>query len=195
MIKYIQGGDIFDSHADALVNPVNCKGVMGKGIALEFKKRFPEYFRIYRETCIQEKLRPGILLYVHLDVQPPLFENQQPAVVMFPTKDDWRKRSQLNWIEDGLQFLKNHYKQWNIKSIALPQLGCGLGGLDWENVEPLIEKYFEGEDLEVEVYLNAVTKYRERSKPEQVQDTTLQAFCQGCDCNEDTCEQRHPQSK
>ena len=113
---------------------------------------------------------------------------------MFPTKDDWRKRSQLNWIEDGLQFLKNHYKQGNINNCS-SAVRMWIGWIRLGKRGTTYREIFEGEDLEVEVYLNAVTKYRERSKPEQVQDTTLQAFCQGCDCNEDTCEQRHPQSK
>lgn len=153
MITYITNGDIFKSHADALVNPVNCKGIMGKGIALEFKKRFPEIMPIYKEACDKGKLSPGTLLFVRCVVQPDLFDEIKPGVILFPTKIHWRDKSKIEWIEKGLIFLKGHYKEWGLYFIAMPQIGCGLGGLPWEKVKNCIEKHFLDEPLKVEVYI------------------------------------------
>jgi O-acetyl-ADP-ribose deacetylase (regulator of RNase III) len=162
MIRYIENNNIFDSKADAFVNPVNCKGTMGKGIALEFKKRFPESFLTYKQACDSGKLRPGTLLIVQLTVQPDLLGNKRPAVILFPTKNHWLDKSRIEWIDQGLIFLKEHYRTWGLKSIAMPQIGCGLGGLDWEQVKPLIEKYFKEEKIEIEVYLSAIYDYNEK---------------------------------
>lgn len=163
MIRYIVDVNLFDSKADALVNPVNCKGTMGKGIAKEFKKRFPECFIPYKQACDNRKLVPGILMFVKLTVQPDLFEQKRHGIILFPTKDDWRGTSQIEWIEQGLSYLKNHYCQWNLKSIAMPTIGCGLGGLNWEQVKPIIEHYFMEEPVEIEIYLTAIYKYKEKS--------------------------------
>lgn len=160
MIQYIEKKDIFSSQADALINPVNCRGKMGKGIALEFKKRFPELQLPYEKACDERKLVPGKLIFVRVTVQPTLFENR-PAVIMFPTKEHWKGKSKLEWIDKGLAFLKNHYREWGIKSIAMPAIGCGFGGLKWAQVQPLIEKYLGETDLDVEVYLSAVREYEE----------------------------------
>lgn len=162
MIEYIENRDIFDSEADAFVNPVNSKGTMGKGIALEFKKRFPEYFPPYKHACDVGKLRPGNLLFVQITVLPEYFGCKKPAVIMFPTKNHWRGKSRIEWIEKGLDFLRKHYREWRLNSIAMPQLGCGLGGLEWDQVEPLIEKYFKNEPIKVEVYLSAIYNYNEK---------------------------------
>lgn len=162
MIKYIENGNLFGSKTDALVNPVNCKGVMGKGIALEFKKRFPECIQPYKEACVAGKLAPGILLFVQLIVQPDLFGIRRPGVILFPTKNHWRDKSRIEWIEQGLVYLRNNYCQWGIKSLAMPQIGCGLGGLEWGDVKPLIEKCFSGEPIEVEIYLMVIYDYKEK---------------------------------
>jgi O-acetyl-ADP-ribose deacetylase (regulator of RNase III) len=162
MIKYINNGDLFCSTADALVNPVNCKGAMGKGIAKEFKKRFPECMQPYKAACASGKLVPGKIMRCHLEVQLDFFNNNSPNVLLFPTKEHWKKKSRIEWIDQGLYYLKEHYKEWNLKSIAMPQLGCGLGGLRWEDVKPLLEKYFANEPVEVEVYISAVSQYKEK---------------------------------
>lgn len=154
MIKYIRNADIFASRADALINPVNSKGVMGKGLALEFKKRFPEYVPPYKAAVASGKFIPGVLLYVHLEIQPDLFGLKRPGVILFPTKDHWKDPSRLEWIANGLDFLRAHYQAWGLKSAALPQLGCGLGGLNWADVQPLFDEYLGAEPLEAEVYLN-----------------------------------------
>jgi O-acetyl-ADP-ribose deacetylase (regulator of RNase III) len=162
MINYIEHGDIFDSKADALVNPVNCKGVMGKGIAREFRMRFPECMGPYREACKNGKLVPGRLMQCGLNVQLDFWEYKRPRVILFPTKYHWRGKSRLEWIDQGLAYLKDHYHQWGLNSIAMPQLGCGLGGLYWQDVQPLIEKYFSNEPLEVHVYIDATRRYNEK---------------------------------
>lgn len=133
MIEYRQG-DIFESGADLLVNPVNCKGIMGAGLALQFKKRFPENYAAYRQYCLEGKLKPGGTF---------VFE----SIVNLATKDDWRKPSQLEWIESGLASLSTRSVLLaalfrNPYTVALPALGCGHGGLKWEQVKPMIEIYF-----------------------------------------------------
>jgi O-acetyl-ADP-ribose deacetylase (regulator of RNase III) len=161
MIRYIEHGDLFASQAEALVNPVNCVGVMGKGLALEFKRRFPQYLPTYQHACDVRALRPGRPLCVRVVVQPEV-DGLPPAMIMFPTKDHWKGKSQIEWIERGLAAVKEQYQAWGLRSIAMPQVGCGLGGLRWDQVQPLIEQYLGDEPLEVEVYVSAVTQYKEK---------------------------------
>ena len=153
MIRYLENSDLFLSKADALVNPVNCRGVMGKGIALEFKQRFPECVPPYKSAVASGNLVPGTLVYVRLIMHPDLFFTNRPAVILFPTKDHWRDKSRIEWIDRGLRFLRDHFRQWQINSLALPQIGCGLGGLSWPDVKQLIERYLSSEPLDVEVYM------------------------------------------
>lgn len=141
MIHYVKG-NIFDSHAHAIVNPVNTVGVMGKGLAAQFKKHYPTMFRRYKDLCDQKKLRPGILHYSDCDSY---------MVINFPTKVHWRNPSDLKYIEKGLlTFIKTYHKR-NIRSVAFPPLGCGLGGCKWSDVKPLMEKYLS--DLDIDVYI------------------------------------------
>lgn len=122
MVKLIKG-DIFSSKAQTLVNTVNCVGVMGKGLALQFKKMFPEMYRDYEERCQRRGVKPG-RPYLY----KPLIE---PWILNFPTKDHWRSVSRLDDIVDGMEYLLKNYKEWDISSIAMPPLGCGNGQLDW----------------------------------------------------------------
>ncbi len=133
MIRY-KTDDIFKEEADAIVNTVNCVGVMGRGIALQFKKRFPENFRVYEAACKQKGVVPG-KMFVHEtgSLIGPKY------VINFPTKRHWRGASRMEDIESGLQDLAEVIAELNIKSIALPPLGCGLGGLDWSEVRGRIE--------------------------------------------------------
>lgn len=163
MIRYLENSDLFLSKADALVNPVNCRGVMGKGIALEFKHRFPECVQPYKTAVASRNLVPGTLLYVRLIVQPDLFSTKKPAVILFATKDHWRDKSRIEWIERGLIFLRDHYREWQINSIALPQVGCGLGGLPWTDVKQLIERYLSSEPVDVEVYVRETVSDKSRN--------------------------------
>jgi len=144
--------NLFDIQADAIVNPVNCVGVMGKGIALEVKKRYPRSYRAYRVACECGHLRPGVLFYV-------AGQGSERNVIHFASKDHWRQPSQLEWIEAGLEDLRRHYAAWGLTSIAMPQLGCGLGKLDWEDVRPLTWTTFEREPLEVIVSISTADQY------------------------------------
>lgn len=114
-------GNIFESPAQTIVNTVNCKGVMGKGLALKFRKKYPEMYKEYRRACDQGKLKPGILL-------PPYKASELRWILNFPTKNHWRFKSKLEYIESGLIYFSEKYKEWGINSIAFPRLGCQLGG-------------------------------------------------------------------
>lgn len=150
----IQHGDLLKSPVHALVNTVNCVGVMGKGIALQFHRTFPFNSRIYEEKCQVGEVRTGQMLIVPV---PESWREEHLGstlryIINFPTKQHWRSRSQLEWIRSGLSNLVEEIKIREIESIALPPLGCGNGGLDWEQVQPLIETAFR--DLpQVQVWL------------------------------------------
>ena len=140
---HFEQGDIFDSGAEALVNPVNCVGVMGAGLALEFKRRWPAYFAHYVAACRSGELRPG-RIHEHWTNS----EEKPDVIFSFPTKMDWQLPSCLEDVDAGLAALVVRFTVSNkrfgspgILSIAVPALGCGLGGLDWTEVEPLMVRY------------------------------------------------------
>jgi len=144
MIKYMEG-NIFDSTADILVNPVNCRGVMGGGLALEFKKRYPEMYRWHLVAIVFGSLKIG---------RPWLWHNIYGIqdVLCFPTKDHWKDPSKLEYIVDGLEWCWHFIKPR--QTIAFPKLGCGLGGLDWDDVQPVMKKYLSTMYMvEVEVWI------------------------------------------
>ena len=142
MIKICQGS-IFDSKAEALINPVNCVGVMGAGLALAFKKRYPLNFQFYKDLCDFGALRLGHpLMYFEVNAE----KTDYKFIVNFPTKHHWRDKSILESISYGLVMLDNLIHIYDIKEVAMPALGCGLGGLDWGDVKPLIYKQFEEYD-------------------------------------------------
>lgn len=137
-------GDIFASDAQTLVNTVNCVGVMGKGVALEFKKRFPALFDDYAERCKRGQVRLG---------EPYVFrEGGGRLVLNFPTKGHWRSPSRLADIEAGLDYFVEHYAGWGVTSVAFPPLGCGNGGLEWSEVGPLVYGKLHNLPIHVEVY-------------------------------------------
>jgi len=143
MIRYITG-DILASPAQALVNPVNIVGVMGKGLALAFKQAYPENFRAYAAEC-----RDGWMLVGSLFV----FREAGRQIVNFPTKQHWRDPSRIEWIRDGLDMLRWTIPSMGVESIAVPALGCGINGLSWPDVKAEIEKALAGlNDVEVTVY-------------------------------------------
>lgn len=156
-IKYIEDKSIFDSRAKVLVNTVNCKGAMGKGLAKEFATRYPECLPPYKLACDKGQLKPGGVMLIRLDVQPDFFE-KRPSVLLFATKDHWRRPSHIEWIKLGLKKITENYRKWNIESLALPQLGCGLGGLNWDEVRPLIEEILGKTKMDIEVYINTPPK-------------------------------------
>lgn len=126
-------GDLLQAHAEALVNPVNCVGVMGKGLALQFKRAFPANFGAYVLACEKGEVVPGVMC-IH-----DRGEGAMPRyVINFPTKRHWRDSSRAGDIEQGLVALAADIARLGIRSIAVPPLGCGLGGLDWKVVRPLI---------------------------------------------------------
>jgi O-acetyl-ADP-ribose deacetylase (regulator of RNase III) len=131
-------GDILKADAEALVNTVNCVGVMGRGIALQFRKAFPDNFKAYKALCDRKELRPGKIFVFDLNrLQNPRY------VINFPTKKHWKGKSRLEYIDSGLEALVDEVRRRSIRSIGLPPLGCGLGGLDWKEVRHRIERAFE----------------------------------------------------
>ena len=134
MITYVSK-NILDSEAVALVNTVNTVGIMGKGIALQFKEKFPLNFKLYQKACKNTEVRTGKMFVT----ETGLLTNPQ-YIINFPTKTDWRSNSRLEDIAEGLNDLVRVVKEKNIQSIAIPPLGCGNGGLDWNDVKPLIEE-------------------------------------------------------
>ena len=131
-------GNILRADTEAIVNTVNCVGFMGRGIAAQFKREYPANFKAYETACRRKEVVPGrMFMFETGQLTNPRF------IVNFPTKRHWRGKSQIGDIESGLVALVEEVKQRGIKSIAIPPLGCGLGGLDWKNVRPLIERAFE----------------------------------------------------
>lgn len=131
-------GNILRADTEAIVNTVNCVGFMGRGIAAQFKRQYPANFKAYEAACKRKEVVPGRMF---------MFETGQLTnprlIVNFPTKRHWRGASRIEDIEAGLSALIGEVKQRGIKSIAIPPLGCGLGGLDWNDVRPLIERAFK----------------------------------------------------
>lgn len=139
----IKKGDLFVSKAQVLVNPVNLEGVMGKGLALEFKKRFPEMFEQYRKFCLKKTFAAGQLW---------LYKGKEKWVLNFPTKISWRDPSDLALIESGLEKFKATYESKGITSVAFPMLGCGCGGLKYADVLPLMERILGDIPIDITVY-------------------------------------------
>jgi O-acetyl-ADP-ribose deacetylase (regulator of RNase III) len=129
-------GDILRTRVDALVNAVNAVGVMGKGLALQFKESFPDNFRAYEGACARGEVVVGRMFVVERQA-PPRF------IINFPTKAHWRQPSKLEYIAAGLADLVTTTRRLGISSLALPALGCGLGGPQWTDVKPLIEAAFD----------------------------------------------------
>ena len=164
-IEY-RAADLLAEDAEALVNTVNCKGVMGKGLDLQFKKKFGANFDAYAKACARGDVRPGRMFVFDLrqesasDEQAPLPMSlaEEPGVygadapqhpryiINFPTKDHWRHGSRMQYIDDGLADLVRQIRARGIQSVAIPALGCDLGGLEWDDVRPRIEAALGGLD-------------------------------------------------
>jgi O-acetyl-ADP-ribose deacetylase (regulator of RNase III) len=144
----LTSGNILESHAEALVNTVNCVGVMGRGIALQFKRTFPSNYKVYKTACDQDEVKPGQMLIVETgSLMSPKY------VINFPTKRHWKSNSLMEDIRSGLEALVLDIQRLEIKSIAVPPLGCGLGGLQWSRVLPLIEEAFATiPDVDIFIY-------------------------------------------
>lgn len=144
MLTYLKG-DLFSSPAQVLVNAVNTVGVMGKGVALEFKKRYPEMFAQYQKMCGDGSFEIGKLF---------LWKSTEKWVLLFPTKQHWRNPSKVEYIEKGLQKFVDNWQRLGIESIAFPRLGCGNGGLDWELVRPIIERFLKPLPIKIYIYVD-----------------------------------------
>lgn len=149
----IREGDLFESKAQTLVNTVNCVGVMGKGVALGFRNRFPAMHDDYVQRCARGEVKLG---------KPYLYRQPNgPWVLNFPTKDHWRSMSRLRDVTAGLEYLKAHYREWGIRSLAVPPLGAGHGGLEWHVVGPTLYRHLSQLDIPVELYVPFGTPHEE----------------------------------
>lgn len=138
---------LLDSPAQTLVNTVNCVGIMGKGLAREFRDREPTMYRRYAEICKKGDLTPGRLW---------LWRGAESWVLNFPTKQHWRQPSRLDWIESGLQKFVTNYESLKIREVSFPRLGCGNGNLEWAKVQPLMEHYLR--KVRIPVYIHDFEK-------------------------------------
>lgn len=168
---YYEIGDLLDSKAEALVNTVNTDGIMGKGIALQFKNMFPGNFKLYAKACKNKEIGVGKLLVTE-DIS---LLGGRKIIINFPTKTSWRKPSEYSYIEEGLKSLAKIIRERNIKSVAIPPLGAGNGGLDWNKVKLLLEKYLTGLACEIHIYEPNVI-IREELKKERVKLTPARAM-------------------
>ncbi len=159
----IRIGNIFDSKMQTIVNTINCVGVMGKGIALEFKNQHPEMYKEYVGMCKRGEILPG---------KPYLYSDMfGTSILNFPTKDHWKSPSKLSYIVDGLDWFARNYTHLGITSIAFPPLGCGNGGLSWELVGPIMYQKLKDLPIEIEIFAPYGTK------PEQLTIAYLKANC------------------
>jgi O-acetyl-ADP-ribose deacetylase (regulator of RNase III) len=147
MIRFTTG-NIMESGAEALVNTVNTVGVMGKGIALQFKNAFPNNFKRYRDACKKGELETGKLLVV----KDSNLLTGEKTIINFPTKRDWKNPSKNEYIALGLIALLNYLKANPLKSIAIPALGCGNGGLDWQVIKPMLTGILSELSMDIIVY-------------------------------------------
>ena len=159
-------GNILESSAEALVNTVNCEGYMGKGLAYQFKKSFPETNKAYIEACKKKELQPGKL---------HTFKEDGKIIINFPTKNKWREKSKIIYIEDGMKALNDFILENDIKSLAIPPLGSGNGGLKWEEVKKIILKYAYplSRNINIEIYEPSLTY---KAKIKQPPKLTLSHF-------------------
>jgi O-acetyl-ADP-ribose deacetylase (regulator of RNase III)/uncharacterized protein YwgA len=137
-------GDMFASEMQTIVNTVNCVGIMGKGIALLFKKEYPAMFDDYAQRCAHGEVRLGEP-YHYMD-------SSGGSIVNFPTKGHWRSATRLDDVETGLDYFVKHFQAWGITSVAFPPLGCGNGGLEWSTVGPLMYSKLKGIGVPIELY-------------------------------------------
>ncbi|WP_300730445.1 macro domain-containing protein [uncultured Rikenella sp.] len=147
MISYTKG-NMLESPTQALVNTVNTVGIMGKGIALQFKMMFPNNFRAYQQACKEGRVRVGHMFVTH----ERMLSGEEKIIINFPTKEHWRSPSQYSFVTEGLDDLRRVIQDENIQSITLPPLGCGNGGLKWDTVRQMIEDKLSDLDCDIHIY-------------------------------------------
>ncbi len=170
MIHY-ETGNLLDSKAEALVNTVNTDGVMGKGIALQFKNMFPQNFKMYAEACKQKTIGIGKLLVT----REASLHGGEKIIINFPTKTSWRKPSEYSYIQSGVKDLVRVIKEYKISSVAIPPLGSGNGGLDWSQVRLILEQYLCNIDCDIHIY-EPNTIIQEALRKERVRLTPARAM-------------------
>lgn len=142
MSYIVTKSSVFEVGAQTIMNTVNCVGFMGAGLALEFRLRYPKLYEQYKKDCIEHKIKVGFVNY---------YEDDEVKAINFPTKDHFKNPSKIEWIEAGLDDFVHTYENHNVTSIAIPKLGSGNGGLDWDEVKRLIIK--KTKDLPINVYI------------------------------------------
>lgn len=160
MLTYLRG-DLLSSPAQVQVNTVNVVGVMGKGIALQFKNKYPEMFKSYRQICEKHLFDVGNLY---------LWKSSKKWILLFPTKKHWRNPSKIEYIESGLKKFVENYDRLGIESIAFPKLGCGNGNLDWNIVKPIMEKYLKPLPINIYIYIDNYNNFQ----PEHTDDNFIE---------------------
>lgn len=153
-IMWVVGGNIFDSEAHAIVNTVNCEGYMGKGLALQFKQRYPAMDQAYQRVCKDGRMKPGRIL--------PYEVSPECLILSVSTKDQWRMPSRIEWIDDILERLVKYHaaiplskdRTVAIRSLAISELGCGNGKLPWSEVGPRMLRTLSDLPFDVEIYIN-----------------------------------------
>ena len=165
-ISLIQG-DLFKTEMETIVITVNCVGVMGKGIAKALKEHAKPAYDQYRELCDAGEMNLGkSVIY-----DTPIDDLEGKTILFFPTKGHWRSRSELFQIKEGLKHFAENYDDMGIESIAFPALGCGNGGLNWNDVKPVMYEYLEDLDIEIEIYEpRKQTKKKSNSKSPKITD-------------------------
>ena len=174
-------GNLFESDAQTLTNAVNTVGVMGKGIALGFRRKFPDMYDDYVSRCrkgevklgepylfsVSGNYQPGVAQPTldGMEKLPPAEEGPRRLILNFPTKAHWRSRSRLDAIRDGLGHLVQNYREWGIESLAVPALGCGEGGLRWSDVQPILYRGLALLDIPVTLYAPLGTPRHELRPP------------------------------
>lgn len=167
VIKYIQG-DIFESKCQAIINTVNCEGKMGKGLAYQFKKKFPEMEQDYVKVCKKGELYPGKL---------HIYQENKYLIINFPTKNKWREKSKIEYIINGLRRLKEEVVKRDIKSVAIPPLGAGNGGLNWNEVKSEINnELLDMKNIVFEVYEPSTNINKTGKEPKVDFDVLLLAY-------------------
>jgi len=142
-------GDITDCASDAIVNTVNCVGVMGGGVAKAIKEKFPWCLPPYKDACEKQILQPGGVFVVALEVEPVI---EYPTIINIATKNHWRGKTRIEWVDEALQNLASLLSREEFQTVAMPRPGCGLGGLDWGDVRPLVETHLGNLECRITIF-------------------------------------------